>query len=192
MVLGLVFGALAFLCSFPLGSHPVSLSFKHHQFAVDPKLCLRLQTCQSGCCSGSPLACLKHVSNIPDRNSSWGALLQPGPSPGPSPGHLSKWQLRPYSSSGSMPGVILDSSLSLPLADLSVNPGASMPIVYPAQPHLTTLVCLQCRRPGFDPWFGKIPWRRKWQPTPVFLPGESHGPRSLVGYSPRGCRVGHD
>ena len=48
------------------------------------------------------------------------------------------------------------------------------------------LVCLQCRRPGFDPWSGKIPWRRKWQPTPVFLPGESHGWRSLVGCSPRG------
>ena len=47
-------------------------------------------------------------------------------------------------------------------------------------------VCLQCRRPGFDPWIGKIPWRRKWQPTPVFLPGESHGRRSLVGYSPQG------
>ena len=37
---------------------------------------------------------------------------------------------------------------------------------------------------GFDPWVGKIPWRREWQPTPVFLPGESHGQRSLVGYSP--------
>jgi len=35
----------------------------------------------------------------------------------------------------------------------------------------------------FDPWVGKI-WRRKWQPTPVFLPGEFHGQRSLVGYSP--------
>ena len=35
-----------------------------------------------------------------------------------------------------------------------------------------------------NPWIGKIPWRRKWQPTPVFLPGESHGQRSLVGYSP--------
>ena len=34
-------------------------------------------------------------------------------------------------------------------------------------------------------------WRRKWQPTPVLLPGESHGQRSLVGYSPKGCRVGH-
>ena len=47
-------------------------------------------------------------------------------------------------------------------------------------------VCLQCWRPGFDPWIRKIPWRRKWQPAPVFLPGESHGWRSLVGYSPRG------
>ena len=36
---------------------------------------------------------------------------------------------------------------------------------------------------GFDTWVGKIPWRRAWQPTPVFLPGESHGQRSLVGYS---------
>ena len=39
------------------------------------------------------------------------------------------------------------------------------------------------RRPGFDPWVGKIPWRRDRLPTPVFLPGESHGQRSLVGYS---------
>jgi len=54
-------------------------------------------------------------------------------------------------------------------------------------------VCMQCRRPGFDPWVGKIPLRRQWQPTPVFLPGESHGRRSLVGYSPQGLkRVGHD
>ena len=37
---------------------------------------------------------------------------------------------------------------------------------------------------GSIPWVGKIPWRKKWQPTPVFLPGESHGQRSLVGYSP--------
>ena len=45
---------------------------------------------------------------------------------------------------------------------------------------------LQCRRPGFDPWVGKIPWRRERQPTPVFLPGESHSQRSLVGCSPQG------
>ena len=41
----------------------------------------------------------------------------------------------------------------------------------------------QCMGHGFDPWVGKIPWRRAWQPTPVFLPGESHGERSLAGYS---------
>jgi len=41
-------------------------------------------------------------------------------------------------------------------------------------------------RRGFDPWVGKIPWRRAWQPTPVFLPGEAIGQRNLAGYSPRG------
>ena len=44
----------------------------------------------------------------------------------------------------------------------------------------------QCRRPErcrFDPWVGKIPWKRALQPTPVFLPGESHGQRSLMGYN---------
>ena len=49
-------------------------------------------------------------------------------------------------------------------------------------------ICLQCRRPGFDLWVGNFPWRRKWQPTPVLLPGKSHGRRSLVGYSPWGCK----
>jgi len=38
----------------------------------------------------------------------------------------------------------------------------------------------------FDPWVGKIPWSRKWQPTPIFLPGKSHRQRSLAGYSPWG------
>ena len=60
-------------------------------------------------------------------------------------------------------------------------------------------ICLNAGDPVFDLWVGKIPWRRKWQstpvripwkrkwqPTPVFLPGESHGQRSLVGYSPQG------
>ena len=40
--------------------------------------------------------------------------------------------------------------------------------------------------PRFDPWVGKIPWRRAWKPTPVFLPGESQGQGSLVSYSPKG------
>ena len=46
--------------------------------------------------------------------------------------------------------------------------------------------CRRHKRCRFHPWARKIPWRRKWQPTPVFLPGESHGQRSLVGYSPWG------
>ena len=49
------------------------------------------------------------------------------------------------------------------------------------------------KRWNFDLWVRKIPWRRKWQPTPVFLSGKSHGQRRLVGYNPRGHkRVGHD
>ena len=44
------------------------------------------------------------------------------------------------------------------------------------------------RRHQFDPWLGEIPWRREWQPTPIFLSGESHGQRSLEGYSPWGCK----
>ena len=52
---------------------------------------------------------------------------------------------------------------------------------------------LQCRISGFDPWVGKIPWRRTWQPTPVFLPGETHGQRSLAGYIVHGSlRVRHN
>ena len=50
--------------------------------------------------------------------------------------------------------------------------------------------CLQCGRPGFHPWVGKIPWRRKRQPTPVLLPRKSHGRRSLVSMGSQ--RVGHD
>ena len=45
-----------------------------------------------------------------------------------------------------------------------------------------------CRRRWRDPRVRKIPWRREWQPTPVFFPGESHGQRSLAGCSPRGCQ----
>ena len=48
-------------------------------------------------------------------------------------------------------------------------------------------ICLQCRRPGFNPWVGKIPWRRERLPTPLFWPREFHGL-----YSPWGCRVRHD
>ena len=44
------------------------------------------------------------------------------------------------------------------------------------------------RRHRFCPWVGKLPCRRKWQPAPVFLPGKSHGQRSLEGYGPWGCK----
>ena len=46
----------------------------------------------------------------------------------------------------------------------------------------------QSRRLGFHSWVGKIPWRRKWQLTPVFLPQETHGQRTVVGYSPWSCK----
>ena len=54
-------------------------------------------------------------------------------------------------------------------------------------------ICLECGRPGFNPWVGKMPWRRKWQPTPVFLPGkipwtEEPGRRQSMGSQ----RVTHD
>ena len=65
------------------------------------------------------------------------------------------------------------------------------------RPHLTNAFLPEStcpfRRHRFDPWVGKVPWRKKWQPTPVLLPGESHGQWCLVGCSPWGCkRVEHD
>ena len=68
------------------------------------------------------------------------------------------------------------------------------PLGFPGSPSDKELTC-QCRRQKryrFHPWVRKIPWRIKRQPTPVFLPRESHEQRSLVGYSPLGHRVRHD
>ena len=48
--------------------------------------------------------------------------------------------------------------------------------------------CRSHRSHRFDPWVGKFPWRRKWQPTPIFLPEKSHGQWSLVGYNPQGLK----
>ena len=48
--------------------------------------------------------------------------------------------------------------------------------------------CRRCKTREFDPWVRKILWRRKWQRTPVFLPGESPGQRSLAGYSSQVCK----
>ena len=51
--------------------------------------------------------------------------------------------------------------------------------------------CRRLKRHGFNPWVRKIPWRGKWQLTPVFLPGKFHGERSLAGYHPQGHRESH-
>ena len=75
--------------------------------------------------------------------------------------------------------------MTQPTCSRDLNPGMAE---FPGFPggSAVKVSALQCERPGFDHWVGKIPWRRKWQPTPIFLPGESHGRRSLVGYSPQG------
>ena len=52
----------------------------------------------------------------------------------------------------------------------------------------STCQCRRCKRHGFNPWVRKISWSRKCQPTPLFLPGKFHGQRSLVVYSPWGCK----
>ena len=53
-------------------------------------------------------------------------------------------------------------------------------------------ICLQCRRPGFDPWVGKIPWKREWQPTPVSLPGEFHElEKPVCRFQEATVRTGH-
>ena len=73
-------------------------------------------------------------------------------------------------------------------SDLSLNSGFGTSLVIQWLPRWLSgkeYVC-QCRRCRFSPLVGKIPWRRKWQPTLVFLPGQSHGQRSLVDYSPWG------
>ena len=80
-----------------------------------------------------------------------------------------------------------DDSLRQPCAWCSLTLGLLNKAVYYYYPCDSL-----CQKRGFDPWVGKIPWRRKWQPTPVLWPGEPHGQRSLEGYSPRGRRVGHN
>ena len=66
---------------------------------------------------------------------------------------------------------------------LGAQNGASQVALLVKEP---TCQCRRCKRRGFDPWVGKILWRRAWQPTLVFLPGESHGQRSLAGYGQEG------
>ena len=76
------------------------------------------------------------------------------------------------------------------------NPTCESPIIWAPGWHSHKELSCQwrrCKRRGFSPWVRKISCRRKWQPTPVFLPETSHGQRSLAGYSPWGYKtVGHD
>ena len=91
------------------------------------------------------------------------------------------WSGLPCPSSGDVP-------------DSGINPGLLHGLLHCRQilyqlSHQGSPPACQCRRHkrcGFDPWVGMIPWRRAWQPTPVFLPGEFHGQRSMAGYSPWG------
>ena len=100
-----------------------------------------------------------------------------------------------------LPGDLPDPESSPCLLHLLHGQVGSLPLAPPRRPFMTSpnlnslpslvaqavkSICLQCRRPRFDPWVEKIPWRRRWQPTPVLLPGESHGWKSLVGYNPWG------
>ena len=53
---------------------------------------------------------------------------------------------------------------------------------------MAQIICLQCNRPGFNPRYRKIPWKRERLPTPLYLPGEFHGQKSLAGCIPRDCK----
>ena len=80
-------------------------------------------------------------------------------------------------------GIFLSRDLKVFVPDFAFRPGSLHGS--PWWLRWQRITC-QSRIGGLDPWVRKIPWRRKWQPATVFLPGEPHGCRSLVGYSPRG------
>ena len=89
------------------------------------------------------------------------------------------------------------SNLFLSLASDHMKTERKMVTIYKGFPGGTSgkepaCQCRRHKRCRFDPWIGKIPWRRVWQPTPGFLPGESRGQRSLEGWSPWVCRIRHD
>ena len=87
-------------------------------------------------------------------------------------------------------GVCHPGQIGLEMNLTSVSSCSLLPAVlgFPGGSAVKQSAC-QCRRHEFDPWVRKIPWRRKWQPTPTFLPGNIHGQSSLVGYSPWGRKV---
>ena len=121
-----------------------------------------------------------------------------------SQGRCGHWTSRDefYEGNGSIFGASLVAQLVKNLPAMQETPvrflGREVPLEKGQATHSSVLglpwwlrwqrICLQCGRPGLDPWVGKIPLRRAWQPTPVFRPGESHGQKNLVGYSLWGCR----
>ena len=120
---------------------------------------------------------MKSLSRVRLFATPWTVAYQAPPSRGFS--RQDYWSGLPFPSPGDLPdpGIKLESPVSQ-MDSLLLNrfPGGSE----------VKASALQWGRPAFDPWIRKMPWRRKWQPAPVFLPVESHGWRSLVGYSPRG------
>ena len=96
-----------------------------------------------------------------------------------------QWSGLPSPTLGDLPdpGIEPASLASPALADRFLTSSTTICMGFPGSDSGKESTC-QCSRCGFDPWVGKIPWRRKWQLTPVFLPGKSHGQRSLAGYSP--------
>ena len=107
------------------------------------------------------------------------------------------WSQLPFPSPGSLsdPGIKSMSLTSPALAGRFFTTSATCLVLSEAcfpelysglYSYIGERICLQCKRPEFSPWVGKMPWRRKWQPTLVFLPGKFHAQRSLVGYSPWG------
>ena len=99
--------------------------------------------------------------------------------PFPSPGDLSNPGIEPRS-----PALQIDALQSEPHPSMTTGKTKALIILDSDSKESTC----QCRRPRFDSWLGKTPWRREWIPTPVFLPGEFHGQRSLAGYSPWGLK----
>ena len=113
--------------------------------------------------------------------------------PFPSPGDLPDTRIKPVSLSSLALALITERTYSQQylVQTPRKNPAWFLPSVCYRSTHRGTPrwhsskgICLQSRKGRFDPCVRKIPWRRKWQPTPVFLPEISHGQRSLVGYSP--------
>ena len=95
------------------------------------------------------------------------------------------WSGLPFPSPGDIPNPGIEPKSPVLEADALTSEPPGKPLPWWLR---RKSVSLQCRRPGFNSWVRKIPWRRKWQPTLVFLLGESHGQRSLAGYSLWGCK----